>query len=818
MTHPNLDGTKDLARRFRKGRRARASLSAEKFLDAEASSASYPAGIARAQWVELLDVLRNAPDAELDTLIGEWLARQSTNDADAASQTLPLESDPESTLVAPPPPAEQVKYIDRRYRIVRMLGEGAFGKVFLVKDKLQNESELALKLIKKEHTATSEALMRFKNEILLLRVLNHPGIPQIFNDGITDDGEFYYTMAYVEGRTLDDVIRKEAPLDPLRIVRITKQILDVLDYAHGRGAIHRDLKPGNIFLLHAGTAKEQVRVLDFGIAKVLSREGILEHAQTMNTEMALGTPHYMSPEQVRGGEIDGRTDLYALGVIIYQMCSGRFPFSGKTLMEILAARLEKPPSPLEDKTTPAWLRDVVMKLLERERDHRPDTQAIRVMLDNLQVTQRTMSKRLTWIGASVAVIALVLGWSVFGDKDGDSSRQQAGATPGESERGTESSKPSPGPEAAGDPKPPEDPKPQAKPLQPEAKPLEAESEQEKPAPPAKAGDTASREQKPPEPAKPAPRADFDFAELLPAQSPQPLIEPEQRTLRVSGRATRPLALVRVGEAQFQPDAKDPMHFAVDVELPPPPLDGIDADRALTIVLVERDDSTSISRAFNYRRRAARMPRDCTAAASATVDERGRVTLIVHTATQIPLALVDEGSAGPGYYLGCYEVTYDEWNRGPSKLIAATKLPAPPATVNSGRHPAAGMDFASARDFCEQLRLRLPSTAEWERAAALAGGKNYPWGDEVLDGACNSSGTDNFTQSAPAGSFELDHCGPFFDMAGNVQEFCVDAKGAAALRGGGWRTALPACKLATALTAPPRGSVSIGLRVALSLTP
>jgi hypothetical protein len=110
-----------------------------------------------------------------------------------------------------------------------VLGEGAFGKVFLVKDKLQNDSELALKLIKKEHTATSEALMRFKNEILLLRVLSHPGIPQIFNDGRTPAGEYYYTMAYVEGVTLSQVLKEKGSLPPERVVRIVSQILDVLD-------------------------------------------------------------------------------------------------------------------------------------------------------------------------------------------------------------------------------------------------------------------------------------------------------------------------------------------------------------------------------------------------------------------------------------------------------------------------------------------------------------------------------------------------------------------------------------------------------------
>ena len=219
MTHPLFEGSRELARRFRKERRARSTLTGEKFLAAEQPSAAYPAGIAQAQWLELLEAIRDAKSTSVDGLIADWLERQLPSTPKNAAATLALDPGLDVTLPTPaaPVPAQDAKFIDRRYRIERVLGEGAFGKVFLVKDKLQNDHELALKLIKKEHTATSEALVRFKNEILLLRVLNHPGIPQIFNDGISEDGEFYYTMAYVAGRTLEDVIRKEAPLDPTRM-------------------------------------------------------------------------------------------------------------------------------------------------------------------------------------------------------------------------------------------------------------------------------------------------------------------------------------------------------------------------------------------------------------------------------------------------------------------------------------------------------------------------------------------------------------------------------------------------------------------------
>jgi formylglycine-generating enzyme required for sulfatase activity/tRNA A-37 threonylcarbamoyl transferase component Bud32 len=314
---------------------------------------------------------------------------------------------PTEELGAPPADAP---LIDRRYRTLRVLGEGGHGKVLLVEDTLQKGQKLALKLLKTQHLASGDLLARFRNEIVVLRALSHPGIPQIYNDGLTESGEFYFTMAYVEGETLATLIRRDAPLAPDRIVRLTRQILEVLDYAHKQGAVHRDLKPGNIFVIDAGKPTERVKVLDFGIAKLLSHEGVLEHAVTMNTEVAIGTPHYMAPEQVRNQEVDQRTDMYALGIIIYQMCSGRLPFQGTTALELLAARLENPPTPLGAGDAPQWLRDLVMQMLQREREKRPDTKAVREVLERLARDQKRTTRNVKWLAGAVAVLAV----AVFG--------------------------------------------------------------------------------------------------------------------------------------------------------------------------------------------------------------------------------------------------------------------------------------------------------------------------------------------------------------------------------------------------------------------
>lgn len=323
---------------------------------------------------------------------------------EAASETLPLES--EAT-----PPAGTRPLFDGRYRVVRTLGEGGFGRVDLVEDTLRKDERIALKVILPEHNRATEFERRFQNEISVLRALRNPGISQIFNDGRTADGEFYYTMEFVDGVSLEELLKRECSLGPMRIVRLVRQLTNILDYAHSLGVVHRDLKPGNILIVDAGSEDEQVKVLDFGIAKILRTDEILDFAQTMQTQAAMGTPHYMAPEQVRGKDIDARADLYALGVIIYRMVSSRYPFKGKTAMEIATARIEQDPAPLEVDDTPSQLSTLIRALLQRERESRPTPDEIRLLLEELASGHRDFRRfgrqMLVGVGA-LAVLGLFL--------------------------------------------------------------------------------------------------------------------------------------------------------------------------------------------------------------------------------------------------------------------------------------------------------------------------------------------------------------------------------------------------------------------------
>jgi len=192
-------------------------------------------------------------------------------------------------------------------------------------------------------------------------------------------------MEFVDGVTLAAVLRdleqRKERLAPDRMVRILRRVLQVLDYAHSRGIVHRDLKPGNIMLVRPGTDAEDVRLLDFGIAKVVRGATDRFDLPSLNTLGGIGTPHYMAPEQLRGKAFDGRTDLYALGVILYQMCAGCFPFKGDSDIAVVTARLVDDPDPLpDDPPTPDWMRALVFSLLERSQDKRPSTREVLELL------------------------------------------------------------------------------------------------------------------------------------------------------------------------------------------------------------------------------------------------------------------------------------------------------------------------------------------------------------------------------------------------------------------------------------------------------
>jgi eukaryotic-like serine/threonine-protein kinase len=262
--------------------------------------------------------------------------------------------------------------IDGRYVVDKRLGEGGMGVVYLARHRVIDR-KVALKVLRAEFARDHEIVERFLQEAKTASSIGNPHIVDIHDFGVLADGSTYFAMEFLDGEPLMDVIvREKMPLE--RIVQIGVQICDGLGAAHERGIVHRDLKPDNVYLLRRNEA-DFVKVLDFGIAKV-------EHAAGPKLTRAgavFGTPHYMSPEQAAGTPIDHRADIYALGVILYEMATGQLPFDSDNAMTILSQHMYKAPMPLrslvQGADRPAGLEAIVQKCLLKRPEHRYATMA-----------------------------------------------------------------------------------------------------------------------------------------------------------------------------------------------------------------------------------------------------------------------------------------------------------------------------------------------------------------------------------------------------------------------------------------------------------
>jgi serine/threonine-protein kinase len=227
------------------------------------------------------------------------------------------------------------------YRITAKLGEGGMGVVFLAEHPVIGR-RAALKAIHPEYASNTEVVTRFVNEARAISQIGHDHIVEVTDFGRGPQGDFYFIMEYLQGEPLADVIAREAPLAPERALAIAAQVADALGASHARGVVHRDLKPENVFLTARGRQRDFVKVVDFGIAELVSDVGA--RARRAAGGPVAGTPYYMSPEQCMGRpELDGRADVYALGVMLFEMLTGKLPFGGDTVTEILEKQVAMPP-------------------------------------------------------------------------------------------------------------------------------------------------------------------------------------------------------------------------------------------------------------------------------------------------------------------------------------------------------------------------------------------------------------------------------------------------------------------------------------------
>src|SRR5580658_4049732 len=303
-----------------------------------------------------------------------------------------------------------------RYEILQQLGEGGMGAVYKVHDR-ELERVIALKVIRPELAQTPEVLNRFKQELIIARKVTHKNVSRIY-DLAEADGVKFITMEFIEGRSLSSLLQEKGKLEPKQAAGVIVQVCLALEAAHAEGVIHRDLKPQNIML----SSHDRVVVMDFGIARSV------EIGSVTQTGVVLGTPAYMSPEQAKGEELDARSDLFALGIIFYELLTGDFPYKAETALESLYKRTTehaRPPIEVAPQI-PKPLSDIAVRCLEIDKNKRYASAA--EILNDLEAwaggtfgtrviiqEQRPRSYKIAWIAlAALAVLAVVV--FLFRDK------------------------------------------------------------------------------------------------------------------------------------------------------------------------------------------------------------------------------------------------------------------------------------------------------------------------------------------------------------------------------------------------------------------
>ncbi len=257
--------------------------------------------------------------------------------------------------------------LDGKYRIDGFLKRGGMGSVYRGTHVLLNKP-VAIKLIRPELVTSQDIVERFFREARAAAKLSHPNIVTVHDLGQTEDGTLYIVMEIVAGQSLKDLIVSEGPWDSARALRFCRGVASALSLAHRNGIVHRDLKPQNIMVYRDSEGHESPKLLDFGIAKTLEPDS----PALTSTGMVLGTPHYMSAEQAKGLPADQRSDIYALGVILYEMLVGKVPFDDKSIPSILVKHLTEPPRPPSSLRgdIPREVETIVLRCLEKDPEKR----------------------------------------------------------------------------------------------------------------------------------------------------------------------------------------------------------------------------------------------------------------------------------------------------------------------------------------------------------------------------------------------------------------------------------------------------------------
>ena len=300
------------------------------------------------------------------------------------------------------PPQDLVgQQIFGQYSIIKKLGEGGMGAVYLARQ-ADIEQDIAIKVLLREAAQSKEIVQRFYREAKVISMLTHPNIIRVFIFGRREE-LLYLAMEYVKGRELRDDLRSGQPMDEMRVIRIMKQACSALAEAHDLGIVHRDLKPDNILLTSFRGDNDFVKILDFGIAKITENQDS-NQAKLTQAGIVYGTPEYLSPEQAQALALDHRTDIYSLGVMLYEMMTGQVPFMSDSPVKILTKHVFEqptPPSQIAPHRVSPTMQGIIMRAMAKSAaDRFPDAlDMFRALVHREQelLTQRGLGAEANWV-------------------------------------------------------------------------------------------------------------------------------------------------------------------------------------------------------------------------------------------------------------------------------------------------------------------------------------------------------------------------------------------------------------------------------------
>lgn len=271
--------------------------------------------------------------------------------------------------------------LNEKYRVVCKIGEGGMGEVYLGRN-IHLNIDVAIKILIRKPTGNPEYIKRFLREIRHLSYLNHPNIVKLLDVDRTEDGNFFIVMEYIDGRTLTEEVEKVGIIKEERLINIAIGLCKALSEAHNKGIIHRDLKPENVMLVDYTSEKDFVKVLDFGLSKIIKSQKV-ESTVTRVGDI-IGSPYFMSPEQITDAFADELSDIYSLGLTLYYCLTGELPYKDKSLIEVIKRQTDENSLKLPNQIKISKpFRNIINAMIDKKRDNRP--QAVSEILDYLRI-------------------------------------------------------------------------------------------------------------------------------------------------------------------------------------------------------------------------------------------------------------------------------------------------------------------------------------------------------------------------------------------------------------------------------------------------